>query len=246
MSFSRSTIDLWKGQMKIPVWKIFCTLVICSIVIIACHSLAVLSYHFTPGGFPESITALFNVNAEANLPTWYSSALLFFVALAAFFLFLLESGQPRAQQMGKNFWFGFGMVYLFLSLDESATVHEFINALTGIKWVYLYAPFGALFFLACLYYCFVVDRNNVALRYYLVGGLILYALGGLVCEWISYNFHLKYALQQIEYVMEEWLELIGTTLVLMGCLREVNHKFTRLLLRETAQVRALPIERKPL
>jgi len=210
--------------MKIPIRKIFWSLTLVTAGILALHSFFVLSPHFLKEGFPDFLVQRFHVNYEANLPTWYSTILLFSVSMTSFFLYPLNYGLPK-----QKFWLGFGFLYLFLSLDEAAQMHEIIGVLTNVKWVFIYAPIVGLSFLACLYYFIVIRRKDTILRNWIIGGLIVYALGGLVCEWISYTFHLRYALQQIEFVVEEGLELMGTTMVLTGCLHEFNKQFHNMI-----------------
>jgi hypothetical protein len=102
-----------------------------------------------------------------------------------------------------------------------------IDTLTKSKWVFIYAPIMGLSFLICLYYLVVVRRKDAYLRYWIIGGLIIYALGGLAAEWIGYTYHLRYALRQIEIFAEEGLELLGTTMVLTGCLQELDKQFDK-------------------
>ena len=101
-------------------------------------------------------------------------------------------------------------------------MHEIFDQLNLEKWIFIYAPLAGLFFLVCLYYFAVIRGKDSALRNWVIGGLVVYAIGGLVCEWVNYTIPLRYAMKQIEYVAEEGLEMIGTTMVLTGCLQELN------------------------
>ena len=87
--------------------------------------------------------------------------------------------------------------------------------------MFIYAPFAGAFFLICAYQ--LVESNNKKLRNWILGGLVIYALGGLGGEYISYVFRpLPPLLQYLEFVLEEGLEMVGTIMVLTGCLQEVN------------------------
>jgi hypothetical protein len=211
--------------MKIPVNKILWSSIFIIAVILAVHSFFVLSPHFINTEFPEFLIERFNIDAEANIPTWFSTILLFFVSVTAFFIHRLKSGRPGGRSRWNKIWLGLGTLYLFLSLDEAAQIHELINRLTDVKWVFIYAPVFGTIFLVFVYYFFVVIKENHEIRNWILGGLVVFALGGLLFEWINYTYHLRYALRQISYVLEEGFEMIGTAMVLTGCLLELNKQF---------------------
>src|SRR6056297_2759236 len=90
--------------------------------------------------------------------------------------------------------------------------------------------FAAIFFFACAFYFIVIRKGEKRVRNWVLGGLIVYALGGMVAEVIGYLFRpLPYALQQVEFVIEEGLEMTGAIIVLMGCLQELRSVYRLLL-----------------
>lgn len=211
--------------MKIPVYKIFWSLILLIWSILAAHSFFVLSHHFINTEFPDFLVQRMNIDAEANIPTWFSTILLFSVSITAILIYRLVSGQPEVRPRWHKIWLGLGILYFLLSLDEAAQMHELIDQLTDVKWVFIYAPVSALTFLVVLYYFIVIRKRDGEIRNWIIGGLVVFAVGGLVFEWVTYTFHLPYALRQIAYVAEEGLELFGTAMVLTGCLREFNKQF---------------------
>ncbi len=213
--------------MKYPVYKIFWMLTIITIGILVIHSSMVLSKHYTNISLPDFLVGRFDIDGEANLPAWYSTVLLFSVSTTAFLLYCLDNKFSEYNPLRRSFWLGFGIVYILLSLDEGAQMHEIIDKLTDIKWVLIYAPLVGFFLLLCLYYFVVIRRDDSALRNWVIGGLVVYATGGLGCEWINHTFRLADAFLQIEYVAEEGLEMIGTAMVLTGSLRELNNQFNK-------------------
>jgi len=213
--------------MKIPAYKLFWLLIIGTGVILAVHTFFVLSHHFVNTEFPEILVERFNIDYEANVPTWFSTVLLFSVSVTAFFLYRMDSGKPGVSSQWQKIWLGLGILYVFLSLDEGAQIHELINQLTDVKWVFIYAPVVGSIFLVFAYYFFVIRKQDVEIRNWIIGGLVVFALGGLVIEWITYAYHLQYSFRQIAYVAEEGLELVGTSMVLSGCLLELNQKFEK-------------------
>jgi len=186
---------------------------------------ALLVLHFAGEHLSPPLHERLDLNAEANVPTWYSTILLFCVALAALGISLAD---PPAGP-GRRFWRFFSAVYCFLSLDEAARIHELADQVLWIKWIYVYAPLGAAFFVFCVRSLATMD--NVAARERIVFGLLLFGLGGLGGETLSYLLRpLPDAWQQAEFVFEEGLEMLGSVIVLAGCLLEAD----RLLARRAA------------
>ena len=168
----------------------------------------------------------FNLDGEANIPTWYSTILLYSVALCAFVVYLSHLKSPRANRGGRLFWIGFALFYCFLSADEAARLHEVVDGYRGVNWVCFYAPLVATFFLMCVWYLAVMGKGDKLARKWMLGGLILYAGGGMFCELISFWLHpLPPVWQRLEVTVEEGLELGGTIMVLMGCLLELGRVY---------------------
>jgi hypothetical protein len=71
---------------------------------------------------------------------------------------------PNGKTLEEFFWFFLSSVYGFLSLDEAASVHEIIDQALHVKWVYVYAPFTAIFFMICSYYIMIIRNSESTLR----------------------------------------------------------------------------------
>lgn len=181
--------------------------------------------------FPNDIILLvdkrFNLNEEANIPTWYSTVLLFSVSVSSFINHFLEKKETNTTESGSLFWLVFGVAYCFLSIDEAGRIHEFINYLTSTKWVFIYAPFVAIFFVICAHYFFVIRKDDKTVRNWIIGGLSLYITGGLVLEFISFMLPLPPFMVLAEILLEEGFEMTGTIMVLIGSLHQTGCLFTR-------------------
>lgn len=68
------------------------------------------------------LAGLLDLNSERNLPTWFSSALLFATAL------LLASAAATAHPSLRAHWRILAAVFVLLSLDEMSSLHEMSNA----------------------------------------------------------------------------------------------------------------------
>jgi hypothetical protein len=213
--------------MRIPLRRIAVLLAACVLVLILLDAAPVFWRRVLGLAFPVLFEERVLLNAEANLPTWFSTVLLAAVSATAFFIYRLEPAPRAGNFLRRHFWATFSTVFAFLSLDEAARIHELIDETHVGKWVYFYAPAAALFFLACLYYFLRARAGGPQVRRWILTGLVVYAAGALMAEFIGYEMKLTSEALHAETVIEESLEMIGTILVLMGCLREFELRFNR-------------------
>jgi hypothetical protein len=72
------------------------------------------------------------------------------------------------------------------------------------------------------FYFFRVRMDNPVLRNWIILGLISMAAGGMGCEMLDMIFRpLPPTIQQIEFMTEEGLEMLGSISVLTGCVSEI-------------------------
>src|ERR671926_1748521 len=67
----------------------------------------------------------FSLDREANVPSWFSSALL--LTAAAMLAVVALDALARKARWGRH-WAGLSVVYVVLSLDETAEIHERIGS----------------------------------------------------------------------------------------------------------------------
>jgi len=161
------------GSMDISIRNLFMFLMFLVFILLGMH----LGMHFVPEHISWTIANRFSLDSEANVPTWYSTVLLFSVSLCSLIIYFMRNNVVEHDHLGRLFWLVFGAVYCFLSLDEAAGFHEIIDNTTSMKWVFVYAPFGAIFFIICTIYFIVIRNNEKKLRNWILGGLIVYAVG---------------------------------------------------------------------
>lgn len=73
---------------------------------------------------PPNLKNLVSVGREANIPTWYSSVSMLLVAALAWMISVVK------KQAGERFvghWRVLSLVFLFFSLDDTATIHELLT-----------------------------------------------------------------------------------------------------------------------
>jgi hypothetical protein len=180
------------------------------------------------GLFAELAVRLFDVRAlepwlpfvslswEQNLPTWWSSALLF--ACAALLALVARGARGSAAAR----WGFLAAALLYVSLDESASIHEHANDwfdLGGFLYFGWVIPAGAAVVLLGLAYLPFLLRLPHATRDGFVLAAMLFVGGALGVElllgrWtdVHGDQNLGYAL--IDFV-EEALEMLGSTVFLV-------------------------------
>jgi hypothetical protein len=168
-----------------------------------------------PDKFP--FIQLIDLDQEANLPTLFSSIILL---VSAFLFYLLSKNTVQQRSGDKRYWFGLSLVFLFLSFDESAMIHEdigdfisqFINA-SG----YLYYPWFVIYSLLIIilggYYIrffFEMDRK---LFLSFIRAAIIYLSGAIGFDLLgSKEISIHGAdtlLYCIYFTIEESLEMFG-------------------------------------
>lgn len=173
--------------------------------------------------FLEGTWALkFDFAEEANIPTWYSTLLLGAVSLAAFLLFFHHRKEQGSTKHERLFWFVLAAGFLFMSFDESACMHEMIDDFLGFKWLYIYAPFAAVVFCLLAAYILIERKDRGHLRNWILLGILVYGFGGLFMELVDHVFWpLPHGFLEIENIVEEGGEMLGASMVLIGCLKEL-------------------------
>jgi hypothetical protein len=184
---------------------------------------AELVHHLIPG-IESPLLPLLSLSEEANVPTWYSSMLLFScgVILCAIGLAV----RSTAGRFWKH-WSFLGIVFVYMSLDETAQFHERLNSilppLHGAFYFSWIIPVGiAVAVVGIAYLRFLAHLPPPTRRRFVVAG-ILYVGGALGMEiplgiWTEHagGDNLGYAL--IDFV-EESLEMLGAALFLLALLR---------------------------
>lgn len=125
--------------LEISVKKVIRLLVVVALVLVVC-SVAVQLYKTSAGSSSRGLfgmVQLFDVRKEESIPTWFSEVLLLFcsVLLAAIGVATRQAGERHS-----GYWLGLSAIFLFLSADEGASIHEkmgqlgkFILSVLGLR-----------------------------------------------------------------------------------------------------------------
>ncbi len=165
----------------------------------------------------SDVVRLFNINRESSVPTWYASSLLL---VCAVFLGLIAWNKYVNREAYHRHWMGLACIFLYLSVDEGATIHEILTEPlqaslgTGgplfFAWVVVAIPLVLLFVLA--YFRFWWNLPSRIRTLFFLAGMI-YVGGALGIEMIGANQWYHDGGTSLLYstigTLEEFCEMMG-------------------------------------
>lgn len=169
----------------------------------------------------------FDLDTEANIPTWYAAQILFTVALTA----ALVAHQRRLE--GRDDWRGwayFGLLFALMSMDEAASLHELVDIalrpalqLSGTMQFVWILPAVVLLVVVGTAFRDFFRHLPTATRRRLLTGVGVYLCGAVGIEAVGGGIAaagggdtIAYAL---EVLVEECLEMMGAIVILSAVLR---------------------------
>jgi len=167
----------------------------------------------------KGLIPLFNFDEEKNIPTLFSTVLMLSCSLLLFMIAALQGRDGKSRRR----WLGLALIFLFLSLDEFAGLHERLtepvrdalntSGLLFFAWVIPYALIVAL--MAVCYTPFLLKLPKYPRHLMFLAG-ILYVSGAAGMELIS-GWYFEQNGQTIDLIYdfmvtcEEGLEMVGLT-----------------------------------
>ena len=199
--------------------------------------LGVVVYHNTLGYTDlRWFTYYFDLGKEANLPTYFSSGLLF---LAAALLFWIARDRRQREAAFARHWQILALVFLFLSVDEAARLHELVYEVltyfyghgSGVFYHIWVVPFLVATLLLGLAYLRFLLRLPRPQQILFTSAAALYVGGALGFEMVegylqAYHAAL-YGQGTLAYnlfvVAEEALEMAGVLVFIYALLAYIGH-----------------------
>jgi len=164
----------------------------------------------------KRILRMFIFDAEISLPTIYSTVALITCSILLF-LIALSYKNERKKYLP---WLGLGVVFLFLSIDEIASIHEraipvFRNEfdLSGVFYFSWIIPYGiGLIIFLMLYVPFLIKLPRQTMKWFILSGAI-FVSGAIGVEFLE-GIHVETngfgsPYYTVLYTVEESLEMIG-------------------------------------
>ena len=191
----------------------------------------------------DALFRIIDFRQEANIPTLFSSGILAFACV------LLAVTGRDAVIRERNLWmagrwYGLAVIFAFLSLDETAMIHEGFNKyplgsagalaiVDKFPWVWFYG--AAVVALGLFYLPFLLRLPRLTAILFVMSGII-YVGGAIGLEVFgAYELdvdHIQRA--SLDYILrgvaEEFCEMAGTLLFLWALLRHLARRGTRIAL----------------
>jgi hypothetical protein len=219
-------------NIELTPWRIYLFFmgIICFLLISNLAGIAVLN--FTVHDHAWGLISLFSFDSERNIPAFYSASAILLAALL-----LIVTG--RLNQLAKESaapWFFLGLVFVFLSFDEIASIHERLilpmRELFDASGAFYFAwviPYGvAVLLLGFLYIPFLIRLPRRTAIIFVISGT-LFVGGAIGVELIGGHHSEIYGQNNITYAMivtlEELLEKVGIATFIYGILDYTTRRF---------------------
>lgn len=88
--------------------------------LLSANILGIISKYYFDHGTVYGLIALFDFDTEKNIPTLYSSIALIVVSILLWSISITHKNLKSSYIM----WFGLSLIFLFLAIDEIASIHE--------------------------------------------------------------------------------------------------------------------------
>jgi hypothetical protein len=186
-----------------------------------------------PSWLFEEMRARFDIDREGSIPTWYASALLLVCSMLAY------TTAGNSARAGKDFrlhWYLLAFLFLVMSVDEVARLHELLGGRLGspgteLMWdwglvgkVYFdwVLPVAILVIIVVVLYLPLFFFLPWQLKLLLALGAIAYVGGALGLETMSGSYVIEHGQDTLAYheisVVEESLEILGLLFASFGLL----------------------------
>lgn len=212
-------------------------LLILMAIICALMVMSLLTFYLAQkgDGFLRNIVVrLFNVDKEANIPTWYSSIALFSVAALTAYIVALQPADSRFLWH----WKMLAAAFVYLSIDEFAQLHEMANAPIRDAFGtdgFLYYPWVVVAALCLLVFVAVYARFLWHLprrtRWLFIVAGAIFVGGALGIESLSSYYETEYGATSLAYeltmTLEEFGEMSGVAIFIYALLDYINEMRVR-------------------
>lgn len=174
------------------------------------------------------IHRLFDLDKEMNIPTWFSCLQLFLIGILLLFLCRYHERKKPPTSLFVSL---FGLIFIFLSLDEFSKIHENVTRILvkvewiprfhgnhGI-WIFLYLILGMIIVLATFRNISAMFKHYRRESLIIFVGMVIFLFGAVGMEIIGYYLKSKkdlLFLYTAEVGIEEFCEMLGGSIILYG------------------------------
>jgi hypothetical protein len=210
--------------------------IISLLIVVMFVTLHLLSQYarYTPFDFPLRfrVDRLFHLGREANIPAWYSTVLLL---VSAGLLAMIGFVRWQQKTRFRVHWVSLSVIFVYLSMDEAAMVHEEIGNLLGTQFPDSVFRFGWVVFGAIILVLFLVAylRFWLALpvktkKLFFIAGVV-FVIGAIGVEILAmpYENGRPYDFTSaILVALEEFMEMAGIVIFIAALLDYIQTHLT--------------------
>lgn len=184
-----------------------------------------------------SLVNWFDLNAEANIPTWFSSAQLLLLSILAAAVAVIYRRLDIDKYQARLFTV-MAVAFLFFSMDETAVIHEAVSVMAQrleaylpatvchAMWVCVYAVTALIVALVCARGMLAFLRDKTGRSVFILGGLVFVCGGVLIDEAARLYANsvevLPVWMPPIVITLEESLEALGETLMIFALMTKID------------------------
>lgn len=219
-------------DIKLNKVKIIKFLSIFALILIIIHSIILFIYYTVGDPDKFDFVRMFDLDMEKNIPTVFSSLIL---AASAFCFYLLANCKTEIQEKKNFYWLGLSGVFIFLSFDEGAKIHEKLgdftenfveaNGYLHYPWVISYSLFVLI--LGLLYIKFFLNMEKKVFFSFMLAAFIFLS-GAVGFELLGAKESSLHGtdgiVYSILYTIEESLEMFGVIYLLWILLSLLENK----------------------
>ncbi|HRO46632.1 hypothetical protein [Agriterribacter sp.] len=186
-------------------------------------------------GIGRKLYNLLYVDRESNLPSFFNTVLLLIAAALLFITFLLH--KQRGNVKIKNYWLLLSLIFLFLSADESISIHEYLTVIlpqlgiggSGFLTFAWILPYALVTLLVGLYFMrFLLSLQKPVRTGFILSGIV-YLCGVIGFEMIGGSIAEKQGLNNITFALvascEEIFEMAGIILFIHYIMKYIRLEF---------------------
>jgi cytochrome b len=219
--------------LRSKILNVFCLLILIDILFISIFLAFsnAIPLNGSLGLMIDSFKFWFDINGEGNLISWYSSSKLLLSSILLAIIFL-NKGYFSAM-LGS-------LLLMLMSADEGGQIHERLglflsklflsssNTVTGIStmhdWPYVVAPIGV--FLVIVFIRTLIKEKSLGLVSVvnITLGLLILLVGSVGFEIVAHNVTSELLWGIHPNVIEEFLELVGSSIIMVGCIYGLTEK----------------------
>ncbi len=216
---------------------IFLKLVYFILLLLSANIIGIIIRLYFNHDYVHGLIPLFNFDAEKNIPTLYSS----FTIIICSILLLVIALTHKKRGSPYFLWIGLAVIFLFLSIDEIASIHERLtdpvretlnaSGLLYFAWVIPYGIALVLFIAFYLKFLFALPKKIMIL--FIISGS-LFVSGAIGFELLGGRYSELYGrdnlVYSVFYTCEELLEMLGIAAFIYTLLSYITSQFTFLTL----------------